>query len=103
MWRRRSHIDRDTLVRTARLGRSPHVRAAAQADQTVLLDIERGQYYALNEVGSRVWTMICEGVPFAGIVDRICAEYDVTREHGERDAALLLRQLLDASLIRCDP
>jgi len=45
---------------------------------------------------------MCEGVPFAEIVDRVCAEYDVARERGERDAAVLLRQLLGASLIRCD-
>ena len=67
------------------------------------VDIEHGRYYALNEVGSRIWTMMCKGVPFAEIVDRVCAEYDMSRERGERDAALLLRQLLDASLIRCDP
>jgi len=103
MWRRRSRVDPDRLVRTARLSRPPHVRATAQGDQTVLLDIEHGHYYALNEVGSRIWNMMCEGVPFAEIVDRVCTEYDVPREHGERDAALLLRQLLDASLIRCDP
>lgn len=69
----------------------------------MLLDLEHGQYYTLNEVGSRIWTMVCEGLPFAEITDRVCAEYDVSRGQGERDAALLLRQLLDASLIQCDP
>ena len=91
------------MTRTTRLVRTPHVRATMQGDETVLLDVERGRYFALNEVGSRIWALVCEGVPFGEIVDRVCAEYDVGRERGERDADLLIRQLLSASLVRCEP
>lgn len=90
------------MVRRSRLIRTPQVRATTRGDETVLLDVERGRYYALNEVGSRIWALVCEGVPFGEIVDRVCAEYDVSRERGERDADVLIRQLLAESLVRCE-
>ncbi|HEY7876654.1 MAG TPA: PqqD family peptide modification chaperone, partial [Gemmatimonadaceae bacterium] len=65
---------------SARLVPPCHVLAATQGEETVLLDVERGRYYALNEVGSRIWSLVCEGVPFAGIVERLRAEYDVSPE-----------------------
>ena len=102
MWRRRSRAKDEETIRTARLVRPPHVRAASQGRETVLLDVERGRYYALNEVGSRIWSLVCEGMPFDVIVDRICAEYDVSRERGERDADALIRRLLGQSLVRCE-
>lgn len=90
------------MVRRSRLIRTPQVRATTRGDETVLLDVERGRYYALNDVGSRIWALVCEGVPFGEIVDRVCTEYDVSRERGERDADVLIRQLLTESLVRCE-
>ena len=87
----------------SRLEPPPHVLAASQGEETVLLDVERGRYYALNDVGTRIWNLVCEGVPFAGIVERVCAEYDVPRERAEADAAALIRRLSSESLVRCEP
>ncbi|MGH7646508.1 MAG: PqqD family protein [Gemmatimonadaceae bacterium] len=78
------------------------MQTAVQGDQTVLLDVERGRYYTLNEVGGRIWSLVCAGTPFAEIVDRVCAEYDVPRERGEQDADTLLRELLGKSLLKTD-
>jgi len=102
MWYRRKQRNSVTQVHTSRLARCPQVRATTRGDETVLLDVAHGRYYTLNEVGSRIWALVCEGVPFVEIVNRVCAEYDVSRERGERDAELLIRQLLGESLLRCD-
>lgn len=102
MWRRRRKSPPATDIHSARLAQAPHVHTATQGDQTVLLDVERGQYYTLNEVGGRIWSLLVNERSFAEIVDRVCAEYDVTRERGERDADMLLRELLGKSLVRAD-
>lgn len=102
MWHRRSKGPPAADIRTAQLARAPHVHTATQAGETVLLDVERGQYYTLNEVGGRIWALLVHGASFAEIVDRVCAEYDVTRERGERDADVLLRELLGKSLLRAE-
>ena len=102
MWYRRPTSASATELVRARLSRPPHVQTATQGGQTVLLDVNRGQYYTLNEVGGRIWSLVCEGTSFAEIVDRVCAEYDVSRERGERDADTLLRELLGNSLLRAE-
>ena len=102
MWYRRRQRVSAVDARTSRLVGSPQVQAATCGDETVLLHVDRGRYYALNQVASRIWTLVCEGVPFAEIVDRICAEYDVARERGERDADMLIRQLISESLVQCE-
>lgn len=103
MWYRHRARESAAMTRTSRFVRTPRVRATTAREETVLLDVERGRYYALNEVGSRIWALVCEGAAFGEIVDRVCEEYDVARERGERDADLLIRQLLSASLVRCEP
>ncbi|HKV52505.1 MAG TPA: PqqD family protein [Gemmatimonadaceae bacterium] len=101
-WRRRRKSPPTVDIQSARLARAPHVHTVTQGDETVLLDAERGQYYTLNEVGGRIWSLLVDGTSFAEIVDRLCAEYDVTRERGERDADMLLRELLGKSLLRAE-
>lgn len=34
-------------------------------------DLDLGQYHPLNEVGGRIWSLVCTGVPLAEIVDRV--------------------------------
>ena len=46
--------------------------------EVVLLDIESGEYYGLNEVGSRIWTLIQDGRTASGILSTMLKEYDVS-------------------------
>ena len=48
--------------------------------EVVLLDIESGEYYGLNEVGSRIWTLIQEGQGASGILSTMLKEYDVSEK-----------------------
>src|SRR6185312_16147249 len=45
------HRERNSAapIHARRFARAPHVRATTGVDETVLLDVERGRYYALNE------------------------------------------------------
>ena len=82
-----------------RLTPLPHVVAAAQGGRTVLLDVERGRYYTLDEVGGRIWGLLGEGSTCAAIVDALRREYDVEASRVEADVASLLAQLRDAGLV----
>ena len=46
--------------------------------EAVLLELSRGVYFGLNEVGTRVWEMVREPRDVASIRDAVCDEYDVT-------------------------
>ncbi len=69
------------------------------AGEEVILNLETGTYYGLNEVGARIWTLLKEPCRVAEIRDTILAEYEVDRERCEADLFALLTRLADAHLI----
>lgn len=67
--------------------------------QAVLLDIESGEYFALNDVGKRVWDL-CDGTrTVAQVADAVCAEYDVAPDTAFDDTDALLENLVGAGLV----
>lgn len=68
--------------------------------ETVLLNLDSGIYFGLNEVGTRVWQLLGEGRPPAALIDILLAEYDVTRDVLQRDVQALLDRLAERGLVR---
>jgi len=67
--------------------------------QAVLLDIESGEYFLLNDVGKRVWDL-CDGTrTVAQVADAICSEYDVPPDTALDDTGALLENLAGAGLV----
>ena len=68
-------------------------------DSQVLLKLNSGHYYALDEIGIQVW-QLCDGRhSVADIVSAICAEYDAPVATIEADVNALLQELLDEGLL----
>ena len=60
---------------------------------TVLLHPQTGEYYTLDEIGSRVWEL-CDGArTVAEIAASIAREYDAPASEVERDVLELLNDL----------
>ena len=74
--------------------------AAQVADgEAVLLDIQSGQYFSLNPVGSRIWEL-CDGTKSAGeIVSVICDEFDVAEDVATADVHEILDELQNEKLV----
>jgi hypothetical protein len=68
-------------------------------DEAVVLEMSRGMYYGLNEVGSRIWELLAEPRTAGAIRDAVLAEYDVDPETCTRDVFALLQRLLDRALV----
>jgi hypothetical protein len=81
------------------LGRQDRVMMQQVEGDSVLLDIDSGEYYSLNQVGGRIWEL-CDGTRSVGaIAEVLCTEYDVTRETALSDASELLASFADAGLV----
>jgi pyrroloquinoline quinone biosynthesis protein D len=60
----------------ARLRRQDGVLAQEAEGRTVLLRLDDGSYYALDEVGAMIWEL-CDGErSVADVIARLCAEFD---------------------------
>lgn len=64
-----------------------------------ILDSESGQFYSLNEVGARVWSLLSDGTTFGAILEQLQSEYDVTAERLGADVEQLLWQFARAGLL----
>jgi hypothetical protein len=84
----------ETVVRAARSQVSTVLDGEA-----VLLELSRGVYFGLNEVGTVVWQLVQEPRTVASIRDAVCEEYDVTRERCLADVSSLLERMREEGLV----
>jgi hypothetical protein len=82
-----------------RLKPSPDVLANAVGNETVLLQVKRGNYHGLDEIGTSIWEGIRTGVPPLEICERIAAEYDQSLESVQEDARAFLEDLKTHGII----
>ena len=82
--------------------RSPDQVSGALDGKVVLLSIENGEYYNLNEVGSRIWELLEQPRSVAELIERLLGEFAVDRATCEREALAFLEQLARDKLLRVD-
>lgn len=83
----------------SRLRRRDRVLAQRAAGQVVLLDLDGGQYYALDEVSGRIWDL-CDGSrDVSTLVSEICRDYDAPAESVEEDVLAFLGEMVEEKLV----
>jgi polyhydroxyalkanoate synthesis regulator phasin len=87
-------ITEETLVK-----RNDEVFVNTIDDEVVMMHIQTGKYYGLDEVGSRIWEFINEKAKVSDIIEQLVQEYDVTYEECKKDVVDLLDDLQSNDLI----
>jgi pyrroloquinoline quinone biosynthesis protein D len=65
----------------------------------VLLSLEDGTYYSLNDVGAHVWSL-CDGSrTVAQLVEGVCAEFDAPPDVVTSDVVALVDELASERLL----
>lgn len=67
---------------------------------SVILGLDDGVYYTVNEVGALLWALLAEGPhTVAALREAVLAEYDIMPDVCAADVEQFLQQLLAAKLI----
>ncbi|MCK6577749.1 MAG: PqqD family protein [Anaerolineae bacterium] len=69
-------------------------------DETVILDVARGVYYGLDEVGTFIWNYVQSPQTVQAVVDALTTEYEVGQEQAAHDAVQLLNRLQEMGLLQ---
>lgn len=69
------------------------------AGEAVILNLGSGEYFGLDPVGARVWSLIQEPRSVREVRDSLLEEYDVEPDVCERDILELLKQMAAEGLI----
>jgi hypothetical protein len=87
-------------IMTTRLAPHPDVVWRLVEGEVVLLNITTGQYYSLDEVGTRVWSLLpAAGSSIEGLRNALLEEFDADPAVIDRDLQDLFSRLLAADLV----
>ena len=67
--------------------------------EAVILNLDDGIYYTLNEVGSRIWEHLAEGKGIEQIADKIAVQFETQSQRVEKDVLGLIVQFKEARLV----
>lgn len=59
------------------LVRNADVIATDMDGETVMMNMERGEYLGLGGVGARVWELLAQPMSLEQLVQAVCAEFEV--------------------------
>jgi len=88
-----------TLTLQTRVVASPDVVHRELDGEAVLLNLETGTYFGLDEVGTRVWSCLAEATDLAAIHRTLLDEYEVAADRLEADLIALVGALADQGLV----
>ena len=78
---------------------SPDVVFQEIEGESVLLQLEGGKYFGLDEVGTRIWQLIVEHGNLNTVFEQMLNEYDVTPEKLRADIEKLIQELAGKELV----
>lgn len=73
--------------------------SADLGEEVILLHLENGLYYGLENVGARIWKLLQKPVKVGEIERALLDEYDVEPETCHAEVVTLLQRLIDQNLV----
>jgi hypothetical protein len=86
-----------------RVAPAKNVHSRRFDDDLVIVDLKRGEYYALDAVGAGMWQLLVSGKTPAEVGSAIAVEYDSTEEVIVRDCLTLAENLVERGLLVRSP
>jgi Coenzyme PQQ synthesis protein D (PqqD) len=80
--------------------RSEQVTWKALEGESVLLDLETGVYFTLNETGTVAWELFDGTTSLTTISESLCVRFDTPPEQVGQDLIELTQTLLEEGLVR---
>jgi hypothetical protein len=71
--------------------------------EAVILNLDSGLYFGLDQVGTRIWQLIHQHGSLQEVFETMCEEFDVGSDTLERDLLGLMDELCAKGLVRASP
>jgi hypothetical protein len=82
------------------ISRSPSVLTAEVDGEVVMMSIEQGRYFGLDDIGSDIWKRLDTPCSFAELIDRLATDYDADRATIAADVRALLGRMAEQDVVR---
>jgi len=88
-----------TITGDTVLKRSDELLSSELDGETVMMSIESGKYYGLEEIATRIWELIEQPTSVSALCDTLVSEFDVAREQCEADVLPFLAELAKEGVV----
>jgi len=88
-----------TIENATKIRRNDELIAASVDGELVMLSVDRGQYFGVSGVGTRIWQWLEEPASPDELVERVCAEFDVDEETCRTEVNEFLAKMLSLELV----
>jgi hypothetical protein len=68
--------------------------------ELVMMNIEQGRYFGLNQTGTRIWALLAEPVVISDLCYKLMAEFNVDQKQCEQEVVAYLENLLTRGLLQ---
>ena len=91
------------LSSSSTIRRNPDLLHAAAGNDILMMSVEAGAYFGLEQVGARIWEMTADQITVEQICTRLTAEYDVEPDVCEAEVLTFLARLAEQHIIHVVP
>jgi hypothetical protein len=77
----------------------PDVLIQEVQGESVLLNLNSGRYFGLDDIGTRMWQLITTSPSLQGAYETLLAEYDVGADRLQQDLQNLIGKLAEHGLV----
>jgi hypothetical protein len=88
------------IADTTVISRSTSVLTAEVDGEVVMMSIEQGRYFGLDDIGSDIWRRIEPPCSFVALIDGLAADYDADRATIAADVQTLLSRMVAQDVVR---
>lgn len=76
------------------------VLATEVDNELVMVDMEKGTYFGLNLISTRIWQLLAEPAAIESMVQQLLTEFEIDAERCRSEVTAFVKQLFDAGLVR---
>lgn len=87
------------LTELSKVKRNPALVTSNIDGEVVMMSVENGEYYGLDEIGTRIWDLLENSLSVNELVDKLTEEFEVEKDDCTRDTLDFLNDLLARNLL----
>lgn len=84
------------------LVRNSKIETAEMGEEVGMLDVETGNYYILNEIGTDIWAFLETPITFEQLVNQLLSIYSIDYDTCERESLSFLEEMIENKLIQLE-
>lgn len=89
----------NTFTTETKISRTQDILFDKVGEEVVMLNLDKGRYHALDEIGGEIWELIAEPIQIADLVDCLQSKFDVPAEDCLHDVMAYIADLQERDLL----